>query len=45
MEVKGANGNILNDGDTVKLTKDLKLKGNFNNHQKRCYGKKHSFDR
>ena len=27
MEVKDANGNILNDGDTVKLTKDLKLKG------------------
>jgi len=27
MEVKDANGNILNNGDTVKLTKDLKLKG------------------
>ena len=27
MEVKDAHGNILNDGDTVKLTKDLKLKG------------------
>ena len=25
-EVKDAKGNILNDGDTVKLTKDLKLK-------------------
>jgi protein PhnA len=27
MDVKDANGNMLNDGDTVKLTKDLKLKG------------------
>ena len=27
MEVKDANGNILNDGDSVTLTKDLKLKG------------------
>ena len=27
MDVKDANGNILKDGDTVKLTKDLKLKG------------------
>ena len=27
MEVKDANGNILNNGDTIKLTKDLKLKG------------------
>ena len=27
MKVKDANGNILNDGDTVKLTKNLKLKG------------------
>ena len=27
MDVKDANGNILNDGDAVKLTKDLKLKG------------------
>ncbi len=25
--VKDANGNILNDGDTVTLTKDLKVKG------------------
>tara|TARA_B100000780_G_C21067103_1_gene429178 strand:+ start:819 stop:1025 length:207 start_codon:yes stop_codon:yes gene_type:complete len=27
MEVKDANGNILKDGDAVKLIKDLKLKG------------------
>ena len=25
--VKDANGNILNDGDTVSITKDLKVKG------------------
>jgi protein PhnA len=27
MEVKDSNGNILNDGDSVTLIKDLKLKG------------------
>ncbi len=27
MEVKDSNGNLLNDGDTVTLTKDLKVKG------------------
>ena len=27
MEVKDINGNILNDGDTVTLIKDLKVKG------------------
>lgn len=27
MEVKDSNGNILNDGDSVTLTKDLKVKG------------------
>jgi len=27
MDVKDANGNILNDGDTVHVTKDLKIKG------------------
>jgi len=27
MEIKDANGNILTDGDTVKLIKDLKFKG------------------
>ncbi|QLE02753.1 alkylphosphonate utilization protein [Galbibacter sp. BG1] len=27
MEVKDSNGNILNDGDSVHLTKDLKVKG------------------
>ncbi len=27
MEVKDSNGNILNDGDTVTLIKDLKVKG------------------
>jgi protein PhnA len=27
MEVKDSNGNVLNDGDTVTLIKDLKLKG------------------
>ena len=27
MEVKDASGKILNDGDTVILSKDLKLKG------------------
>ena len=27
MEVKDCNGNLLNDGDSVKLTKDLKVKG------------------
>jgi len=27
MDVKDSNGNILNDGDTVTLIKDLKVKG------------------
>jgi protein PhnA len=27
MEVKDSNGNILQDGDSVTLTKDLKVKG------------------
>ncbi|NCP21500.1 MAG: PhnA protein [Flavobacteriales bacterium CG03_land_8_20_14_0_80_35_15] len=27
MEVKDSNGNILNNGDTVTVTKDLKIKG------------------
>lgn len=27
MEVKDCNGNALNDGDNVKLSKDLKVKG------------------
>jgi protein PhnA len=27
MEVKDSNGNILNEGDSVILTKDLKVKG------------------
>ena len=27
MEVKDSNGNILEDGDTVHVTKDLKVKG------------------
>jgi protein PhnA len=27
MEVKDSNGNILSDGDTVTLIKDLKVKG------------------
>jgi len=27
METKDSNGNLLNDGDTVTLIKDLKLKG------------------
>lgn len=27
MEVKDSNGNILNDGDSVLLIKDLKVKG------------------
>jgi len=27
MEVKDSVGNILNDGDSVKVTKDLKVKG------------------
>ena len=27
MEVKDSNGNILNDGDSVQPTKDLKVKG------------------
>jgi len=27
MEVKDSNGNLLNDGDTVTLIKDLKVKG------------------
>lgn len=27
MEVKDTNGNLLNDGDSVKLIKDLKVKG------------------
>ena len=27
MEVKDSNGTLLNDGDTVKLIKDLKVKG------------------
>ncbi|GGG48118.1 alkylphosphonate utilization protein [Hymenobacter glacieicola] len=27
MEVKDSNGNLLNDGDSVTITKDLKVKG------------------
>jgi protein PhnA len=27
METKDSNGNLLNDGDSVTLTKDLKVKG------------------
>ena len=27
METKDSNGNVLNDGDSVTLTKDLKVKG------------------
>lgn len=27
MDVKDSNGNILNDGDTVNVIKDLKIKG------------------
>ena len=27
MDTKDSNGNILNDGDTVMLTRDLKIKG------------------
>jgi protein PhnA len=27
MEVKDSNGNVLNDGDTVTIIKDLKVKG------------------
>lgn len=27
MEVKDSNGNLLNEGDSVTLTKDLKVKG------------------
>lgn len=27
METKDANGNILNDGDSIQLIKDLKMKG------------------
>lgn len=27
MEVKDSNGNVLNDGDSVTLIKDLKVKG------------------
>jgi protein PhnA len=27
MEVKDSNGSVLSDGDSVKLTKDLKVKG------------------
>jgi protein PhnA len=27
MEIKDSNGNILQDGDSVTLTKDLKVKG------------------
>ncbi|MCF6212451.1 MAG: alkylphosphonate utilization protein [Flavobacteriaceae bacterium] len=27
MDVKDSNGNILNDGDSVHVTKDLKIKG------------------
>lgn len=27
MEVQDSNGTLLNDGDSVKLTKDLKVKG------------------
>ncbi|MEJ6556838.1 MAG: PhnA domain-containing protein [Flavobacteriaceae bacterium] len=32
MDVKDANGNILKDRDTVKLTKRLKTKGHFNHN-------------
>jgi len=30
MEVKDSNGNLLNDGDSVTVTKDLKVKGTSN---------------
>jgi protein PhnA len=30
METKDANGNILSDGDSVHVTKDLKIKGMSN---------------
>jgi protein PhnA len=30
METKDSNGNILNDGDSVHLVKDLKVKGSSN---------------
>ncbi|MGM0636415.1 MAG: alkylphosphonate utilization protein [Bacteroidota bacterium] len=31
METKDTNGNVLNDGDTIVLTKDLKVKGSSTN--------------
>lgn len=30
MDVKDSNGNVLSDGDSVQLTRDLKLKGTSN---------------
>jgi protein PhnA len=27
MDVKDSNGNVLNDGDSIHVTKDLKIKG------------------
>ena len=32
-ETKDCNGNILSDGDSVQLNKDLKLKGSSNNYK------------
>ena len=37
MESKDANGNPLNDGDTVVLIKDLKVKGTSVTHKKRYF--------
>lgn len=31
MDTKDSNGNVLNDGDSVQLTRDLKLKGSSTN--------------
>lgn len=31
MDVKDSNGNILNDGDSVQVIKDLKVKGSSSN--------------
>jgi protein PhnA len=43
MEVKDSNGNILNDGDSVTLIKDLKVKGSSLNLKRGTVVKKIRF--
>ena len=45
MEVKDNNGNLLNDGDSVTVIKDLKIKGSSDVIKKGHDVKEHSFDK